>query len=137
MLHRLSLSVIDAEVPVLREHGLEMWDYVVLSGLEHSAAPTQAQLAAAVGRDQTRLIPILDRLAAQGLLERISDQRDRRNRVVSLTEAGKSLLATCRVAIRALEHDLLGDLEPEQRAGLLATLEQLDAAHRRPPARRR
>jgi DNA-binding MarR family transcriptional regulator len=137
MLHRLSLSVIDAEVPVLRGHGLEMWDYVVLGALEHSAAPTQAQLAAVVRRDQTRLIPILDRLEAQGLLVRISDQRDRRNRVVSLTEQGKSLLAACRASIRELEEELLGELEPEQRAILLSALEQLDAAHRKTPARRR
>jgi DNA-binding MarR family transcriptional regulator len=133
LLHRLARRVIDAEVPVLRGHGLEMWDYVVLGGLEHSAAPTQAQLASAVGRDQTRLIPILDRLESRGLLNRVADHRDRRNRVVSLTEAGSARREACRASVRALEDDLRADLAPDQRATLLTTLEELDAANRATP----
>ncbi len=86
---------------------MEMWDYVVLGGLEHDSAPTQAQLAAAVGRDKTRLIAILDRLEARGLLHRTPDPDDRRNRIVTLTDAGRTLLADCRRDIRAMEADLL------------------------------
>lgn len=128
MLHRLTRVVAEAEVPVLRGHGLEMWDYAVLGGLADGPAPTQGQLAGAVGRDQTRLIPILDRLEARGLLERRPDRRDRRNRVVSLTGAGADLLAACRISVRALEDDLLATLAPERRAALLAALDELHAA---------
>lgn len=124
-LHRLVRVVIDHEIPVLRGHDVEMWDYAVLGGLEHGPAPTQTQLAAAVGRDKTRLIPILDRLEARGLLLRTPDPDDRRNKVIALTDAGRSLLAACRVSIRALEDDLLADLTPGQRKTFLATLERL------------
>lgn len=125
MLYALTRAVMDAEVPVLRDHDMEMWDYAVLSGLEPGAAPTQSQLAAEVGRDKTRLIPILDRLEARGLLRRDPDPADRRNRVVTLTDAGRDLLAACRASIRALEEELLADLEVTERAALRTTLSRL------------
>jgi DNA-binding MarR family transcriptional regulator len=125
LLHSLTRAVIDAEVPVLRAHGVEMWDYVVLGGLERGPAPTQAQLAAAVGRDKTRLIPILDRLEARGLVCRTPDPDDRRNRIVGLTGSGRSLLEACRASVRALEGELLADLSPGERAVLIEMLERL------------
>lgn len=128
MLYALTRVVLDAEVPVLRGHGVEMWEYAVLGGLEHGSAPTQSQLAAAVGRDKTRLIPILDRLEARGLLRRAPDPDDRRNRIVSLTDDGRALLAACRASIRAMEADLLADLDRGEQAALRAVLERLVAA---------
>ncbi len=133
LLHRLARAVLEAEVPALAGHDVEMWDYVVLAGLEHGAAPTQSRLARLTGRDKTRLIPILDRLEARGLLRRTPDPDDRRNRVVTLTADGRALLAACRRSIRALEDDLLADLPPAQRAALLATLQQLAASIAPPP----
>jgi DNA-binding MarR family transcriptional regulator len=127
-LHRLAGAVVAREVPVLSRHDVEMWDYVVLAALERGPAQTQAQLAAAVRRDATRLIPILDRLAARGLLLRIPDADDRRNRVVSLTPEGRSLLNDCRASIRALEGDLLSGLSAAERTNFLDVLERLVAA---------
>lgn len=128
LLHRLARAVIDREVPVLRGHDLEMWDYVVLGGLDHGPAPTQSQLATAVGRDKTRLIPILDRLEARGLLRRTPDPADRRNRVVDLTDAGRRLLADCRASVRDLEDELLAGLAPRERSTFLAVLQRLAAS---------
>jgi DNA-binding MarR family transcriptional regulator len=125
MLYALARAVIEAEVPVLTGHDIEMWDYAVLGGLEPGAAPTQAQLAAAVGRDKTRLIPILDRLESRGLLRRDPDPADRRNRVVTLTAAGRDLLAACRASIRQLENELLADLEPAEQEALRSSLSRL------------
>lgn len=127
-LYRLSRTVIKHEIPVLRGHDIEMWDYAVLAGLEYGPTPTQSQLAAAVGRDKTRLIPILDRLEARGLLRRTPDPDDRRNRVVALSDAGRSLLAQCRASIRALEDELLAELTPGQRKTFLSTLDRLAAS---------
>lgn len=117
--------MVAAEVPVLREHGLEMWEYVALGGLEHGPAPTQSQLATAIGRDPTRLIPTLESLETRGLVLRRPDPDDRRNRVVSLTAPGRSLLADCRASIRTMEDKLLTDLDQEQRTAFRATLEML------------
>lgn len=131
LLHRLTVAVAKDELPLLRAHQIEMWDYVALGGLEHGPAPTQAQLAASVGRDKTRLIQTLDRLEALGLLERLADPADRRNRIVTLTTAGRSVLAACRKDIRAMESELLVNLPTLDRAAfirnLLALIESISA----------
>jgi DNA-binding MarR family transcriptional regulator len=115
LLSRLMREVMAREKPILDAAGLEMWDYAVLSALAESNAPTQAQLAATTGRDKTRLIGNLDRLEAQGMVERQPDPADRRNRIVSLTPAGSRVLRRCRDAIAAMETELLADLDPVDR----------------------
>jgi DNA-binding MarR family transcriptional regulator len=132
LLFRLAREVMRREEPLLAEQGVQMWDYAVLSRLADGAAPTQAQLAEAVGRDATRLIPILDRLQSAGLVERTPDPRDRRNRIVTLTNAGRDRLAACRTSIRAMEGDLLAALPAAEAAALLASLERLADAHPEP-----
>jgi DNA-binding MarR family transcriptional regulator len=113
----------ERETPLLAERGLDMWEYVVLLRLADGAAPTQAQLAAAVRRDKTRLIPILDRLESRGLLDRTPDPADRRNRIVALTASGQEVLSDCRAAVAAMEDELLGALAPEEAAALRRALE--------------
>jgi DNA-binding MarR family transcriptional regulator len=125
LLHRLLVVVADREAPLLRARDLGMWDYVVLGGLEHGPAPTQAQLAAATGRDKTRLIATLDRLQARGLVDRQPDPADRRNRIVGLTGAGRALLVDCRRAIRAMEADLLAAVAPDDAATFIRCLTDL------------
>jgi len=125
LLHRLTSTVAQRELPLLRIHHMEMWDYIVLGGLEHDSAPTQAQLAAAVGRDKTRLIENLDRLEARGLLHRTPDLDDRRNRIVTLTDAGRTLLADCRRDIRAMEAGLLSTLSAPDRTAFVRALSRL------------
>ena len=115
LLSRLMREVMVREKPILDAAGLEMWDYAVLTALAESDAPTQAQLAATTGRDKTRLIGNLDRLEAQGMVERQPDPTDRRNRIVSLTPAGSRVLRSCREAIGAMEIELLADLDPSDR----------------------
>jgi len=97
----------------------------VLGGLEHDCTPTQAQLATRVRRDKTRLIAILDRLEARGLLHRTPNPDDRRNRIVTLTDAGRSPLANCRRDIRAMEADLLSTLSAQDRTAFVRALSRL------------
>ncbi|WP_234027853.1 MarR family winged helix-turn-helix transcriptional regulator [Pseudonocardia dioxanivorans] len=125
-LHRLARVAIDAELPVLRAHDLEMWDYVVMCGLRDGPTRTQASLADAVGRDRTRLIPILDRLEARGLVTRTPDPDDRRNRIVGLTDAGTSLARSVATGIREVEDtDVLSPLDRRERAALRSLLGKL------------
>jgi DNA-binding MarR family transcriptional regulator len=126
----LARALMGAEEPVLRAHQVEMWDYAVLTALLTGPASTQSTLAAAVGRDRTRLIPILDRLETRGLLLRTPDPADRRNRVVTLTRPGHELVESCRAGIREVEAELLSVLDPGERAAFVAALDRLADAVR-------
>jgi DNA-binding MarR family transcriptional regulator len=124
----LAKAVFELELPLLRDHGLEMWDYAVLDQLAQGPAPTQGDLAVAIGRDPTRLIPILDRLEQKGLLQRLVDPADRRSRTVVLSDPGRELLAACKQDIAVAEETLLAHLEPDRRASFVEALDQLASA---------
>ena len=59
------------------------------------------------------------------LVARAPDPADRRNKVVSLTPAGRRLLARCRTEIRAMEEDLLAAIAPADRATFVRVLTAL------------
>ncbi|TCO65108.1 DNA-binding MarR family transcriptional regulator [Actinocrispum wychmicini] len=117
--------MIEAETPILSAHGIEMWDYVVLAALESATVPSQSELATAVRRDKTRLIPILDRLEARRLLSRTPDPADRRNRVVALTDEGRAVFTACRKDIREMEAKFLSSVPSAKRRTFLEVLEHL------------
>lgn len=128
---RLLRAVIALEQPVLEQHGLVMWDYVVLTALGQADAPAQAALADLVGRDTTRLIPILDRLEARSAVRRDVDPADRRNRIVRLTDPGRQLLVACQQDIRSAEAVLLSDIDPGERHIFIRLLDTLAEQHNR------
>ncbi|MEV4207780.1 MarR family transcriptional regulator [Nocardia salmonicida] len=78
----------------LGEHGLSMADYELLVPL--SAAPggclRAKDLAAEVCWDKSRLSKQLARMATRGLVDRVPAEDDARGIVVSLTEAGHTIL---------------------------------------------
>jgi DNA-binding MarR family transcriptional regulator len=114
-----------AERPVLADHGLSMWAYVVLLHLDEHPIRTQAALADTVGADKTRIIAVLDDLAARGFISRQPDPADRRARLLSITEAGRRARDTAQAAIQQREEQLLARLTPAQRRGFLDALQTL------------
>jgi len=126
MVARLARRLIAMEEPILAAHGVSMWAYIALSALDRQATRTQTALAAAIGADKTRLIPVLDDLQRRGLIIREPDPADRRVRLLSLTPAGRKLHAAVRADIRGAEDILLADVAEHDRSGFLAALQALD-----------
>lgn len=120
--------LIERELVILDDLGLPMWHYVVMSALLSGPAPSQAELAASVGRDQTRVIPILDALEAQGYVSRTPDPDDRRHRVVALLDDGRRATLRARTRIRAMEDDLLSALPAGRRDQLVRDLRRVLAS---------
>lgn len=123
----LNRSLVAAELPVLAEHGLTMWGYVVLLALDEHPLRTQAALAEAIGADKTRIISVLDELQDRGLIDRQRDPADRRARLLSLTPDGHRVRDSAQAAIRRGEERLLARLPGRERAGFLAGLIALSA----------
>lgn len=121
------------ELPVLEAHGLTMWGYVVLRHLRTDPMRSQTALAAAIGADKSRLIAVLDRLEADGLIERIRDPEDRRARLLAITAHGRSIRDAARRDIRAGEERLLSGFAASDRAAFLRVLTELDLGLGRSP----
>ena len=126
MVVRLSRALIEMERPILAQHGVSMWGYIVLTALRAEPMRTQAALAEAVGADKTRIITVLDDLQDAGLISREPDPADRRVRLLALTAAGRRRHAAVRRGIRAAEETLLASLPAADRAAFVRTLRALD-----------
>ncbi|HEY6758723.1 MAG TPA: MarR family transcriptional regulator [Baekduia sp.] len=122
---RMTRRLIDAEKPLLDRHGLTMWQYIALARVAEAPASTQLALARDIGYDKTRLITLLDALAAEGLVERTPDPADRRAHVVRITPKGARRHAAAVADIRAMEDELLAVLSTAERRALLAALPKL------------
>ncbi|MGK5683247.1 MarR family winged helix-turn-helix transcriptional regulator [Actinoplanes sp. URMC 104] len=127
MLFRLGRDLLAMEQPILSRHELSMWAYAVLTALREGPTRTQAALAAGIGADKTRLIPVLDELQRRGLIEREPDPADRRVRLLGLTAAGRRLHRAVQEEIRAGEQRLLAGCPAQDREAFVRTLAALTA----------
>jgi DNA-binding MarR family transcriptional regulator len=125
MIGPLGRALIAAERPILDDHGLTMWGYVVLNALDGQPVRTQAALAQSIRADKTRIIPILDELQRQQLIERHPDPEDRRARLVSITSRGRRVRAAAQADIQRNEERLLTRLSVADRRAFLRALEVL------------
>jgi DNA-binding MarR family transcriptional regulator len=127
MLQPLVRALIEAELPVLARHGITMWGYVVLNGLQDAPQSTQAALAEKIGADKTRIIATLDDLQAAGLITRTPDPADRRARLLSITPAGSRVRLEVQGEIQRNEGRLLAALPTAERRAFLRAADMLSA----------
>jgi len=128
MLGGLMRRLMTAETPVLAEHGLTMWGYVVLSALDDRPVRTQAALAKAIGADKTRIIGTLDSLQDDGLIIREPDPNDRRVRLLEITDAGRAARRSAQTRIQEQEERLLDELSAADRKAFLKAARVLSEA---------
>jgi DNA-binding MarR family transcriptional regulator len=88
----------------------------------------QNVLAERMGVEAMTLSGALDRLEAQGLVERQPDPTDRRAKLVTVTEQADRLLARMAPISMALRDDASRDIAPEDWARLLDLLKTVRAA---------
>jgi DNA-binding MarR family transcriptional regulator len=127
---RLSRHLDRARRAAFAEHGLEAWEFDVLSALRRAGDPYQLS----AGRLVTQTLVTsgtmtnrIDRLAARGLVERHRDPADRRGVQVRLTDAGRRQVDAALADLLGRERDLLGDLSEAEAARLAALLRRLVA----------
>ncbi len=112
------------------EPGLTLVQLRTLVVLEGRGPVKLAALAAALGVNPSTAMRMVDRMAAAGLVDRHANPGNRREVVLSLTDAGARLVE--RVMARRYEEigALVSRLPHDQRSGLVAGLRALaEAAH--------
>ncbi|WP_369371862.1 MarR family winged helix-turn-helix transcriptional regulator [Promicromonospora sp. Populi] len=100
---------------------------VALTVLRTRGDVTQRDLATALVLDSTNIVGLLNELEGKGLVERRRSTEDRRRHVVSLTDAGNSLLCQAETALSAVEDEVFEALDPKQRDQLHELLETATA----------
>ncbi|UOQ59059.1 MarR family winged helix-turn-helix transcriptional regulator [Leucobacter rhizosphaerae] len=109
----------------LRPFGLKVRSYPVLSLACEAIRPSQREIADFLRLDPSQVVALVDDLELRELVERRTDTRDRRSKVVVATAQGRRVYAEAREAMAAAEEapfSVLTDAEQEQLAGFLRRL---------------
>jgi DNA-binding MarR family transcriptional regulator len=112
------------------EHGLETWEFDVLSALRRAGAPyalSPGQLVTQTLVTSGTMTNRVDRLEQRGFLARSPDPSDRRGVVVSLTETGQEHVDAAMADLLERERALLERLDPAARDELASALRSLVA----------
>jgi DNA-binding MarR family transcriptional regulator len=110
------------------QHGLETWEFDVLSALRRAGPPYELSPGRLIRETMVTsgtMTNRVDRLAAQGLVERLPDPEDRRGVLVRLTASGRSRVDAALEGLLSQERLLLAGLSARDRttlAGLLRTV---------------
>jgi DNA-binding MarR family transcriptional regulator len=115
-------------------HGLTPRQVQLLGLLAEGGSTTQSELKELADVDASILVTLLNPLEAGGLVRRERDTEDRRRHVVSLTSAGRRLLAAAADAQHTAEESFLAGLGEDEverlRASLLALRDSLERGRR-------
>lgn len=103
--------------------------------LLRNGSMAQLELANRLGVAPSVVVDMIDELQELHAVDRVRSQADRRRQFVELTAHGRSLIRRAANAARALDADLLRDLDSAQSEGLRAGLCQVAAGHDTRPAR--
>ncbi|MCM6776863.1 MarR family transcriptional regulator [Nocardia sp. CDC159] len=109
-------------------HGLEYWEFDVLSTLRRSGGPdglTAGALIKATMVTSGAITNRIDRMAAKGLVRRTSDPSDRRTVRIQLTDAGRELIDELMPLHVANQIRILGGLDRPDLDRLIVLLRAL------------
>jgi DNA-binding MarR family transcriptional regulator len=118
LVYKLANELFVRMTPHFEALGIDGRDYSLLAVLSNDAPGSQAELARLCSLLPAQLVPVLDALEREGLVERRRDERDRRRMIVRITDEGRDRLARADETARAIEEELLGPLDAEVQARL-------------------
>ncbi len=122
---RLARHLDRARTAAFAAHGLQTWEFDVLSALRRQGPPYQlspgALLRATLVTSGT-MTNRIDRLADAGLVSRRPDPADKRGVLVALTDSGRAATDAALADLLTSERELLTGLDDTQRRQLAALL---------------
>ncbi|MEV6627134.1 MarR family winged helix-turn-helix transcriptional regulator [Amycolatopsis sp. NPDC051106] len=128
LVKQLELAVRARLDDVLRPVALTPLQYTALTVLERRSGLTTAELARNSFVTDQAMADMVVALERRGCIARDGDPRDRRRRVISLTEAGAEILDRVRDDVVALEQRMVAALNPRDAARFRAYVVACHAA---------
>lgn len=114
---------------VLTPLGLRPRHLVALTLLRDHGAATQQALAASLSIDPTNLVGLLNALEEGDLVVRRRDPQDRRRHIVELSAEGEALLLRAECALAAVQDEVFGALDEDERLRLYGLLLRATGGH--------
>ena len=103
-----------------------MNSWLAVATLASESEPmSQKALAQVLGLEEASVVPLVDRLVAQQLVERSQPEEDRRKRLLLVTEQGNALFNKVKVETDRLRGELLADIDRDELAIAQRVLQQL------------
>lgn len=125
---RLARHLDRARSAAFAEHGVESWEFDVLSALRRAGEPYElspGQLVIQTLVTSGTMTNRVDRLAARGLVHRLPDPHDRRGVIVRLTTEGRRTVDDAFSGLLDRERELLAEVEATDRQHLATLLRRL------------
>lgn len=110
-----------------RQFGQAPRYYGLLGLIEANPGLSQTQLAGYLHLVRASIVPILDKLSADGLVERRLDPNDKRVRRLWLTPNGRKLMAKLSLAAQQHEMRMFAGFSKKEKQTLLQLLRRADA----------
>ncbi|MBV5335643.1 MarR family transcriptional regulator, partial [bacterium] len=105
-----------------RDFDLTPMQYAVLAVLRENPDLDQITLASRAALDRSTIGGLVERLEEKGWISRAAGVEDRRQKLVSLTEAGRAMLDMVEPAVERVQRRLLAPLDPDEQAVFTALL---------------
>jgi DNA-binding MarR family transcriptional regulator len=93
-----------------------------LAALDRFGPMDQVNLGGVMALDRTTILVVLSKLERCGLIERQPSENDKRSRITSITEAGRSLLSKARPLVDDVQDRILSPLTARERSRLVELL---------------
>jgi MarR family transcriptional regulator, temperature-dependent positive regulator of motility len=124
---QIAVAVFLAEV---EEAGFDLTpvQYAALAAICANPGIDQVTLAGLIAYDRTTITGVVDRLVQKGLLVRHASSRDRRARVLQMTDAGRRTLRKITPAVEAAQRIMLRGLTETEAEELMQLLRKAIAA---------
>jgi MarR family 2-MHQ and catechol resistance regulon transcriptional repressor len=93
-MHRINTRIDRATARIAAGYGLTLTQFGVLEALFHSGDMTVGEVRDRILSSDGTIPVVVRNLEGRGLITRREDERDRRRHILSLTEDGRTLIAT-------------------------------------------
>lgn len=119
------LAVFRTIEQLLATLGITPQQFALLVIVDRNPGSRQSLLAKARGLDKSTLVPMIDRLERDGLLERRSMATDRRIKTIWITDRGSEVIATAMPLVQQNDAALSRHLTAAERRDLMRLLQKL------------
>ncbi|HEY0209654.1 MarR family winged helix-turn-helix transcriptional regulator [Acerihabitans sp.] len=129
LLHLTSRALRMAIDRRLKYLGLSQASWVAVAAIAGAQAPlSQSELAQILGVEGATIVSMVDRLVKLDLIQRIATARDRRKKLLVVTDAGKALYEKVRMEADAIGKEILENVAEQDMQVAMQVLAKIHAA---------